>query len=378
MKVIFFDFTTMVGGATKGSIYLLKRLDNKGIDVSITDVYGNCDEHIKDVRDANISLKILKPQKNNTVIGNHDNKLKRILVIMRQFPSFLSIIINLFNHIKSEKPNFVLVNNEKSLFFLALLKRFLGFKIIIYYRGEANKNQMTKRFVKMINLYVDIKYCHSKKAIINMRNYGVLGDIIYLPNCVDSEFISKFNNIKKIGNDITILLNAGRVVEEKGFHTAIEALGILRNEGYKVNLILPGLIVDNSYKEHLNSVAHKYNVVKFINFIGWVDNVTELLASVDYMILPSYTEGFPRSIIEAMLLRIPVCATPVGGIPEAIFDKKTGCIFNVNDPQALAKCLKMMIESPLKTQEIVENAYNFAIENFDQEKNTQLFLENLG
>jgi len=377
MKVCFFDFTTMVGGATKGSIYLLQRLEERGGDVSVIDVYGNCDEYIKDIKDASIRFKVLKPQKNNVVIGNAHNKFKRLLVTLKQSPNFIAILINLFLQIKKENPDFILVNNEKSLFFLALCKKILNFKIILYYRGEANQTQMNSRFIGLINSYVDIKYCHSKKAIKNLMKWGVVGDIHYLPNCVNSEALLKYKYTKPEKNVIRILLNAGRVVEEKGFHTAIEALGILNSKGYKAHLILPGLLVDQEYKERLNGLIYKYNIREFVDFIGWVDNITELLASVDCMILPSYTEGFPRSIIESMLLKIPVCATPVGGIPEAIYHQQTGYIFEVNDSNGLATSLQSIIDCPLETQEIIQCAYDFAIKNFDEEINTQLFLDNL-
>lgn len=374
MKVIFFDFTTMVGGATKGTVYLLKRLKSKGVETSIIDVYGNCDEYIKDVKEANIAIKILKPQLENIVIGNLDNPMKRLLSILKQLPSFAIIFFNLIYRLREIKPDFVLVNNEKSLFFLIFLKKLLNFKIILYYRGEANKNQMSKRFVTLVNEFVDIKYCHSRKAIVNMKKYGIKEEVVYLPNCISFDSI---NDIKSKKYSSTVLLSAGRVVEEKGYHTAIEAIGLLKQKGYSLKLLLPGLIVDKAYLKKLEQLIEQYDLKQSVEFIGWVDNITQILACSDFMVLPSYTEGFPRSIIEAMLLQIPVCATPVGGIPEAIFHGKTGFLFNVNDAYSLADSLQILIDSFNQRDQIVKNAYNFAIENFDEQKNTHIFLENL-
>lgn len=379
MKVCFFDFTTMVGGATKGTVYLLARLKKKEIEVSIIDVYGNCSEYIEDIKKSQIPFTILYPQTENLVIGHLNNKLKRMQVILKQLPSFVKILFKLYCEIKNQKPNYILVNNEKSLFFLTLLKKILDFKIIIYYRGEANSSQMSPRFLNLINKYSDIKYCHSKKAINNMENYGVLGKVHYLPNCIPLLDIKKIAEQRTTSNknEIKILLSAGRVVEEKGYHTAIEALGILKKQGYDIKLFLPGLVVDQDYLNKLNNLILKYEVNNLVKFLGWVDNIIEILASVDYMVLPSYTEGFPRSIIESMLLKVPVCATPVGGIPEAILHKETGYLFGVNDAHGLANALKTMIDNPLDKEVVVKNAYNFALETFNEDKNTEIFLKNL-
>lgn len=369
----------MVGGATKGTVYLLKRLKAKGVETSIIDVYGNCDEYIKDVKEANIGIKILKPQLENIVIGNLDNPMKRLLSILKQLPSFTVIFFNLIHKLREIKPDFVLVNNEKSLFFLIFLKTLLNFKIVLYYRGEANKNQMSKSFVTLVNKFVDIKYCHSQKAIVNMKKYGIKEEVVYLPNCISFDSINDIKS-KKLSDkkySSTVLLSAGRVVEEKGYHTAIEAIGYLKQKGYSLKLLLPGLHVDQAYLKKLELLIEQYDLKQSVEFIGWVDNITQILACSDFMVLPSYTEGFPRSIIEAMLLQIPVCATPVGGIPEAIFHGKTGYLFNVNDAYSLADSLQVLIDSFNQRNQIVKNAYNFAIENFDEQKNTQIFLENL-
>lgn len=377
MKVCFFDFTTMVGGATKGSIYLLQRLKKTGVDVSVIDVYGNCKEYINDVEQANLPLSILNKKEDIIVIGHGNNKILRILEICKQTPSFLKILFNLIKKIREEKPDYIMVNNQKSLFFLVLARKFIEFKTIFYYRGEAKKNQISNKFIDMINTQVDVAYCHSMKAIENMYSYGVTKKINYLPNCISTKDVKKYLNSNKSSDHINILLSAGRIVKEKGYHTAIEAIGILNKKDYNLNLILPGLIVDSDYKLELDNLIIKYQLEKSVSFVGWVDNLTEILANVDYMVLPSYTEGFPRSIIEAMLLKIPVCATPVGGIPEAIFHKKTGYLFNVDNSVELAICLQDMLNDSEHTKILVNNAYDFAIATFNEDKNTQVFLDNL-
>lgn len=376
MKVIFFDFTTMVGGATKGTIYLLNRLRKKGMDIGVIDVYGSCKEHFYNLKEFQIPCTVLLPRENNLVIGYSDRKFRRIIEIFKQIPTFFLIFFCLINVLRLSKPEYILVNNEKSLVFLIFLKKIINFKIILYYRNEANINQMNKRFVFLLNNYVDILYCHSKIAISNMQNYGVNKDIIYLPNCVNVSEVCSFmiNNKSKKTKTFSILLNSGRIVEEKGYHTAIEALFILKNKGYSLTMIFPGLKVDDNYYNNINQMIDSYNLTNNITFLGWVDDIYQVLNRVDCMILPSYSEGFPRSIIEAMLLRIPVCATPVGGVPEAIIDGETGYIFEVNNAIQLAEKIEKLLIDNIARNDIVENAFNFAKINFDEDLNTSIFI----
>lgn len=377
MKIIFFDFTTVIGGATKGTLYLLKRLKDKKIDASIIDVYGSCEAHLEEIEKYDLPFVVLHPNASKINIGYTDNKIKRAIELIKQIPAFLKIIVNLIKVIKEKKPDFILINNEKSLFFVKLVKVLITFKVILYYRGEANKNQMHKRFVRDINKNVDIIYCHSKNSINNMYKYGVLQKVNYLPNCIQVSDVLKTKKTKKTKNNFSILLNAGRVVEDKGYHTAIRAVGILKKNGYDVDLILPGLFVDDLYMLSLKQLIEEMQLINSVRFIGWVENITEILSESDCMVLPSYSEGFPRSIIEAMLLSVPVCATPVGGIPEAIHHLDTGYLFNVNDYEALAGFLQEIIENPDKCASLAHRAYVFASKFFDESSNTATFLDYL-
>lgn len=375
MKIIFFDFTTMVGGATKGTLYLLRRLKDKGINTSVIDVYGSCEEHISDIKHSGLPYNILYKKNDNVVIGYMENKARRALEFLLQSPDYLAILLELYKVLDRERPDYILINNEKSLAFLLLFKRLLGFKIVLYYRGEANKSQMTKRFVAMVNFGVDVSYCHSKNAIENMHSFGIKNKVHYLPNCISFNPVATTNDDNI---DYTIMLNAGRVVREKGYHTAIKAVGVLKEKGYIVRLLLPGLLVDEEYTLLLNSLIEKFELVDSVSFLGWVDNLTEVLSASNCMILPSHSEGFPRSIIESMLLKIPICATPVGGIPEAIFHNETGYLFEIDDYNDLAICLQSIIDQPDNTYCMVQNAYNFASKHFNEDLNTSVFIKNLG
>ncbi len=86
---------------------------------------------------------------------------------------------------------------------------------------------------------------------------------------------------------------------------------------------------------------------KIVSYEGFVtgEKKAELLNSSDLFILPSYIEGLPIAILEAMSYSCPVLATTVGGIPEVVKDGETGFLFNAGDKESLEKKLINFIEN---------------------------------
>lgn len=378
MKICFFDFITLVGGATKGTVFLLERLKKYGIDAEVINVYGTCGEYIDDLKESKIDYTILVDETGKTTIGFSNNKLRRFCEIFVQIPIFLIIFKNLFWALIKIKPSHIMINNRKSLLFILPFKIIFRFKIIYYNRIELNKSQLSKTLIFCMNNFVDYLLSHSKNSILNMKKYGVIKKALYLPNCVKINPKILVNESEKRHSDtFEIFLNAGRIVREKGYHTAIYAVNELKKRQYNVALKLPGVVTDHAYFEELNLFLKQNNLTENVKFYGWLDEAQQEIYNSDCMILPSYSEGFPRSIIEAMLLKVPICATPVGGIPEAIIDNQTGFLFDVNDYIAMANKIELLIIQPETRNNIVNNAYLFASQHFDESLNTQIFINNV-
>lgn len=378
MKICFFDFITLVGGATKGTVFLLERLKKQGIDAEVINAYGTCLEYLDDLKGSKIDYTILIDEIEKTTIGFSDNRLRRLFEIFMQIPIFLIIFKNLFLTLFRIKPSHVMVNNRKSLLFILPFKFIFKFKVIYYNRIELNKSQLSKILIFCMNNFVDYLLSHSKNAILNMKKYGITKKALYLPNCVKINPKLLVKKSKKIdSNTFEIFLNAGRIVREKGYHTAIYAVNELKRRQYNVVLKLPGIVTDQDYFEELMLFLSQNNLTETVKFCGWLDEVQQEIFNSDCMILPSYSEGFPRSIIEAMLLKVPICATPVGGITEAIIDSETGFLFDVNDFISMADKIEILITQNETRKNIVNNAYLFALQHFDESLNTEFFINNV-
>lgn len=136
----------------------------------------------------------------------------------------------------------------------------------------------------------------------------------------------------------------GRIGQRKGSFDLIKAYANLPTE-YKDHsrLILAG---DGDVTQAQNLIT-SLNLSNYITVSDWLDSQQRdaLLAKADVFVLPSYNEGLPMSILEAMSWGLPVITTPVGGIPELVTHTKNGLLVNPGDIQQLSQAMKSLIEN---------------------------------
>jgi glycosyltransferase involved in cell wall biosynthesis len=139
------------------------------------------------------------------------------------------------------------------------------------------------------------------------------------------------------------LFYCGRISEKKGAFDLITAFGRLPEQQQKRSkLVMAG---DMGVEEGQKLVI-RLNLTDRVTFPGWVDSKTreQLLAESDIFILPSYHEGLPMGILEAMSWGLPVISTPVGGIPEILHDRHNGLLIPPGDLEQLSLAMQSLIE----------------------------------
>lgn len=130
----------------------------------------------------------------------------------------------------------------------------------------------------------------------------------------------------------------------------------------RVNFVGP--VVDQAYYERLRLYIDQEKLTDNIFFLGWRDDIPELMVKSHVLVLCSFNEGIPRVVHEAMHAQLPVIATTVGGIPDAIIHGKTGFLVEPNDLHSLTACLSCLIDDPTLAREVGKKAQAFAQENF--------------
>lgn len=140
------------------------------------------------------------------------------------------------------------------------------------------------------------------------------------------------------------ILFLGRIGARKGAFDLIAAFATIAPRYPALSLTLAG----DGQTAEARDLAHRLGLADRITVLNWVDDTTRsgLLAWASIYALPSYNEGLPMSVLEAMAAGLPVIATPVGGIPDLIETGKTGLLVPSGDIAALAAALATLLNDP--------------------------------
>ena len=166
-----------------------------------------------------------------------------------------------------------------------------------------------------------------KDFFVNELKYN---NTIIVPNIVEEPTI--INKDKK--DNLIHILYLGLITQQKGIYDLVETINEHKEElTNKIVLHIGG----NGETETIQQMIAKYSLENIIKFEGWIsgNKKIEMLNSADIFILPSYAEGLPISILEAMSYRLPVISTPVGGIPEIIKDGINGILVTPGNKDTL-------------------------------------------
>jgi len=112
-----------------------------------------------------------------------------------------------------------------------------------------------------------------------------------------------------------------------------------------------------------------------VRLLGFVDSAAAFIAACDVFVLPSHSEGFNTTVLEAMALRVPVVATDVGGTAEAIEDGVSGRIVPPRDPDALAAAIAEVLGGGERVRAMTEAAHTRLLERFTVERMTREYLD---
>jgi len=128
------------------------------------------------------------------------------------------------------------------------------------------------------------------------------------------------------------------------------------------------VVGDGPERVALESLAKTLNVENRVYFCGFRNDPMNVFQSLDLYVLPSFNEGVPLAMLEAMSNEVPVVATSVGGIPEVIKDRVNGILVPTNNPKALAESILESFNNPNETVKRVIEAKKTIMDEYDVQK----------
>lgn len=165
---------------------------------------------------------------------------------------------------------------------------------------------------------------------------------------------------------------AGRLVAMKGVEFLIRAMALLRAEFPDLRLEIAG-----TGPEHraLQEETRRQGLEECVAFLGWRDDLAELLSSWEVYIQSSVMEPFGLATVEAMAAGLPVVATEVGGLPEIVENGRTGWLVPARDAQALAARIRELLQDPEQRRAMGEAGRESARNHFSVESMTTQIVE---
>ena len=158
----------------------------------------------------------------------------------------------------------------------------------------------------------------------------------------------------------------GRLSAEKGVQHFAQALPAILSEQQDLRVLIGG---DGQLKESIEISLDTENISARVDLPGWIshDDLPKYLNQLRLLVLPSYTEGLPNIMLEAMACGTPVLATPVGAIPDVIRDGETGFIMEENSPECIARNVMRALSDP-DLEGVAERGRRFVEREFTFEK----------
>ncbi|NMB57381.1 glycosyltransferase family 4 protein [Candidatus Beckwithbacteria bacterium] len=308
-----------------------------------------------------------------------------ILIFSQPFPSFFArllynfwiIPVVIYNHIKN--PFDLIHAHAYSPAIPAKILSLILKKPVVYTIHGCNNldlvkmNLRKKTLIYFLENYflTQIKYDAQITVAANFLQYPNVNNKIYvISNGVNDkkDFVKQFNHDKKI------ILFVGRLEKIKGLEILFKAL---HNFPFAFELRIIG---EGQEKENLVALSKTLKIDKMINFLGkkiGIDLEKEYKNS-DLFILPSLSEGFPLTILEAMSFKLPVLATKVGANPDMIENNKTGFLVEPNKINDLRKKIVWIFTNFKKATFVGEKAFLY-VKNYSwekmAEKTYQIYLE---
>ncbi len=233
-------------------------------------------------------------------------------------------------------------------------------KPVILHTHSADFHVFYSRLPRVIQSGLSWSFSKSTRFIVlsdSWKQYYInyLGlkreQVLVLPNPVKfPEKVPPRINSKKVS-----FLFLGRIGERKGAFDLIEAFAAMPLEQQQnAKLIMAG----DGEGTRARNMIEKLQLSQCIQILDWVNEQQrdELLEKADVFVLPSYNEGLPMALLEAMSWQLPVITTSVGGIPELVISEQNGLLVEPGQILGLSKAMQYLIENPDLRQSLGEKA----------------------
>lgn len=285
----------------------------------------------------------------------HDKNFTKSLYFLRQTGRLINTLI------RDKKIKIVHIHGAqrgsfyRKYFIFLITKRIFGKKIVyhmhsgcfdtFYHRSNVIQKRLIRNFVNRADLIICLSQHWQDFFLKNFKTKQllILNNVILQPE--SDRMVTPKPGLLPIN-----FLFLGRIEKKKGIYDIIKV--ITKNKDYfsdKIKLYVGG----EGEVDNLKNIIETNQLGGIVEYLGWIQDEQKdsFLSKTDVYILPSYIEGMPISILEAMSFRLPIISTPVGGIPEIVNDGINGILVEPGNSEQIFLALDFFIKNHTKIQE---------------------------
>lgn len=331
------------------------------------DVQGGISSVVNNYYDAglgdNLNLKYIGTMKDGS-------KINKLIIAIKSYIEFKNIIAkyDLVHIHMSSRASFY-----RKAIFIKLAKKY-NKKIIIHMHGSEfakfyndECNIQKQKYIKQIFGYADKVIALSEEweiflsKICSREKIEVVYNSVILPQKMEKNYSQKS------------ILFLGRLGKRKGTYDLLEVIPKVLKKHPSAKFYLGG----DGDLEKVSKICQEKGIEKNVYILGWIkgNDKIELLNSCNIYILPSYNEGMPMSLLEAMSYGNAVISTYVGGIPKVIKNNFNGLLFEAGSTEEMYECIDSILSDECHRKMLGNNAYNTIKEKFDINKNIETLIK---
>ena len=292
-----------------------------------------------------------------------------------KFPIYLWIIFNIcFKHRKIWDGIWI-TDFTPITHVIILFARLLNIPVFLYIRGDQTKEIVAQKYTGIKAL---LSSCYLKYMELFTPKVLSYVNTIFAGQALEKKFaqftkssfsltVSALNrrdidgikiSFRPLTREYIRILYVGNLVPIKGLETLIMSLSDLRDLGVKFHATIVGT---GPLQQSLENLSKQKGIMENVSFKGHVPFGNELFSiykSSDIYVLPSFSEGSPKTVSEAMAFGLPVVASNVGGIPYIVHDKIDGVLFPPGDVESLTKAIAYLQSNPEVLRQMSIAAYS--------------------
>ncbi len=202
--------------------------------------------------------------------------------------------------------------------------------------------------------------------------YG-LKKVTVLQNCVDLQDDANFRHAFPSDNKPLTFGYLGRITKNKGIGFLLEACRKLKEVGVPFRFVMAGK--EENKGEYVNSFKEVLDArFEFIGVVN-IEMKKQLLRKMDVLVLPSFFEGLPMSLLECMAYGVVPLCTPVGSITTVLKDGESGLLLNVKDSDSIVKQMKYLHENRTELNRLSKNAHATIMKTYSPKKYAEILNE---